>query len=453
MNLTDLIPRPNNPVVDLTIRDFKVDSAAGKATLYFDAANAAAKMICGLYGKSPASLVRIIPAGAGLIDNSRGIFDDLCQNIAPPPPPPTVRFPGGQCDNVRYNWTLTATLNAGYTNGVKAPDRTQVFTGQMWGTIQSVELADFQDITSGPFRYVGFSRIEALCRGQDGLPTATTVLSTMLGSSSHEIQSFSGISFVRTDGNPDTCGNSVPAYPPPSATVPDVSNTTLVHINPTTTISVPVNFIPTVVINPGTFRPEFNINVGGINVNISEGGFTFSPTLEIPVNVPLPYSDPRTSPPTPIPVTNPNAGGGGTPTDLTPIIDRLRRIEQEVVDCCEKDLPFVPPIGSRLISTVLGSGASGTYVLPARVFKVEVVITSRPAKEKVQYGTLSPDVIFAGWAWFGVGGKLSERMTIDAVSKAFAPKEWISDSFNFSLYTGYVATVTAFSTTPPPAVP
>ena len=453
MNLTDLIPRPNNPVVDLTIRDFKVDSAAGKATLYFDAANAAAKMICGLYGKSPATLVNIIPAGAGLIDNSRGIFDDLCQNIAPLPPPPSSQFSGGQCDAIAYNITVSYLHYVGGLAGSPPITRTDTTTTQAYGPLSGIAVAVPGTWTNGNVSGPGNGKIVCTCRGVTTGAVQPLGPVFIIGDSSNSFISIQSVTITTVGGQPDTCGNPAPAYPPPSATVPDVSNTTLVHINPTTTISVPVNFIPTVVINPGTFRPEFNINVGGINVNISEGGFTFSPTLEIPVNVPLPYSDPRTSPPPPLPVTNPAPGGGGTPTDLTPVIDRLKRIEQEVIDCCEKDLPFAPPTGSRLISTVLGSGASGTYVLPARVFKVEVVITSRPVKEKVQYGTLSPDVIFAGWAWFGVGGKLSERMTIDAVSKAFSPKEWISDSFNFSLYTGYVATVTAFSTTPPPAVP
>ena len=439
--------------VDLTLRDFAADRVAGKASLYFDAANAAAKMICGIYGKSPSTVVNIIPAGGGLIDNSRGVFDDLC---APNqlPPAPSLPFSGGQCDGVGYNVFLNYTTQ----RGVQPPDcgLTAVVTnsnvGYAFGPISGIRLANGGNFVNSCGVYT-YTNIVLTCKGTNltgPQPLGEYIIS---GSSRGDILTMSVASIQRGDGQPDICGNPALSYPPPSATPADFTDVAIVHISPTATVSVPITFTPTVSPVIGNFRPEFNFNVGGINVNLSPAGFTFSPTLELPVNLPSPYFDPRPSPGTPRPINPPSNGSGSAPFDPTAIITRLHRMEQEIIDCCAAFHPYSPPPLSNIIATSLGSGQGGTFVLPPLTFRVDVQITTRPTREKVQFGVLSPDVIFAGWARFSDGATTGKRQAIDSVKTFFSPTERIANTFTYTLYTGYVATVIAFSVAASPPAP
>ena len=451
--MSDLIPRPLQAPVDLTLRDFAADRAAGKASLYFDAANAAAKMICGIYGKSPSTVVNIIPAGGGLIDNSRGVFDDLC---APNqlPPAPSLPFSGGQCDGIGYNVFLNYTTQ----RGVQPPDcgLTQVATnsnvGYAFGPISGVRLANGGNFVNSCGVYT-YTDIVLTCKGTNLTGPQPLGEYKITSASRGDILSMSVASIQRGDGQPDICGNPSPSYPPPSATPSDFTDVAIVHISPTATVSVPITFTPTVSPVIGNFRPEFNFNVGGINVNLSPAGFTFSPTLEIPVNLPSPYFDPRSSPGSPRLINPPSNGAGTSPLDLAAITARLKRIEQEIIDCCAAGHPYSPPPLANIIVTSLGSGAGGTLTLPALTFRVDVNITVRPAREKLQVGTLSPDVLFAGWARFSDGLTTGKRQAIDSVKTFFSPTERIANTFTYTLYTGYVATVIAFSVAAPPPAP
>lgn len=451
--MTDLIPRPFEPPSDLSIRDFKADRIAGKATLYFDAANAAAQMICGLYGKSPSTVVKLIPAGAGLIDNSRGLFDDLCQNIAPLPPPPALPFSGGQCDSVSYDVTVRINHYIGGDSTSGPLTRVDIYSTQVWGPVSTDFLTAPATWTNGNVSGAGFGKVTMVCRGTTNLAVQPSGSFDVIGDSSNSFISIQSVSIVRSNGQPDLCGNPLPQYPPPSATVNDFSSTAVLHINPTTTINAPITFTPTIAPSVGLFRPEFNFNVGGINVNLSIGGFTFSPTLEIPVNLPVPYFDPRSAPGVPRPINPPSNGSGSTPFDPTAIITRLHRIEQEIIDCCAAFHPYSPPPLANIIATSLGSGQGGTFALPPLTFRVDVQITTRPTREKVQIGVLSPDVLFAGWARFSDGATTGKRQAIDSVKTFFSPTERIANTFTYTLYTGYVANVIAFSVAAIPPAP
>lgn len=438
-----LVPRPPAGEIDLRYRDFRADRALGRASLYFDIANEAATAICGLYGRSPATMVKLIPGGSPLIDNGRGIFDDMCQDIVPPPAPPTARFNGGQCDSVRYNWTLTAVLNAGYTNGIRAVDRTQTFTGSFWGPVQSIELSSYDDRVSGPFRYVGYSRIEAYCRGDGGLPVSTIIPVVMLGSSGNEIQSFSGLSISRFDGQSDLCGNPAPAYPPPSATPSDFNKNVNITISPGVRVSMPLTVVPTFAPVVGIFRPEFNVNVGGINVNLSAGGFTFSPTLELPISDPVPYFDPRTVKPPALPISQPSSGAGPA-VDLTPVLDKVKEVKDELDRCCDRLSPYSEPLTSEYDIQTFPESIAARYSLPSRTFRVTIQVVARPANEKIIVGNGSDDVLFCGWAWFDRGGGLSERLPIDAANKSYEPPPRSQGTFVYAMYAGYTAIVRAY---------
>lgn len=443
-----LVPRPPAGSIDLSFRDFESDRALGRASLYGDIANAAAEKICGLYGKSPASVVKLIPVGGGLIDNSRGIFDDLCKDIAPPPAPPQSQFNGGQCDNVRYNWVLTAEFRNADINGVPQQPYSRNFSGSFWGRIESVGLSPYAEEESGPFLYRGHNAIVATGRGDGSFPTSNSGLFTLVGGSRPEIQSFSGLVITKFDNTADTCGNPPVSYPPPSAGVPNMEGTTIINIAPNTPITVPVKIIPTFAPVIGIFRPEFNVNVGGINVNISAGGFTFSPTVEIPVGVNFPINDPRSAPPSPLPISPP-ASSSGSECDLQPVLDSLQELHNEVEECCDRFAPFSEPSTDKIDVRFLHEGTGGTFNLPSRTFTVTVEIVNRPGIEKTQDPASGVRVLYCGWGWFVSQGGQCQRLPMDADKKAFKVPQYTEGSFTVSLYAGYTAKVFAWFSKPP----
>ena len=440
--MAPLVPRLRTQPADLTFRDFKTDIGLGRASLYGDLANAAASKICGLYGKSPSTLVTLIPFGSGAIDNSRGIFDDLCENQAPLPAPPTSPFSGGQCDRVRYSWTASVVLRNAAINGDFPPPRTESFSGSFWGPVQAIRLEDFQDRVSGPFNSVGYSRLVAVCRGDGGLSSSTIAPVVLVGSSGNEIQSYSGLSIVKFDGTADTCGNPPPSYPPPSATPGDLQGTTIINVAPNVPITVPVTIIPTFAPITGIFRPEFNVDVGGINVNISAGGFTFSPTLELPVGVSVPNPDPRTNPPPALPI----GGSDSQPVsvDFSQVLDKIQKVQDEVDRCCDRDAPFSPPDPAKVLTQSFVAGRSFVGTLPSRTFKIEVVLTSLPQNKKMQAGLTAPDVLYAGWLWFSSSTRVGDRQPIDSALKVFSVPPYIATGFAMTLYQDYAATITAY---------
>ncbi len=445
--LSPLVPRANNPQTDLTIRDFKADRALGRASLFGEIANAAATKICGLYGKSPSTLVRTIPFGSGLIDNSRGVFDDLCEDIAPLPPPPSSQFTGGQCDAARYTGTYSLTEIFIDSGNIATRNNTGGFS--VWGAISGISLSNSATRSVSGKTIDGFASVVVTCRGQSSQPiaplgpvTVRTYDSSALLATSVQITSI-----VREGGAPDNCGNPAPSYPAPIATPPDLGSTAIINIAPNVPITVPVTIVPTFAPTANIFKPEFNIDVGGINVNISPNGFTFSPTVEIPVNLPYPYSDPRSVKPPSIAI-NLNGGGGGSECDLTEVIDRLIDIEDEVVRCCDRDSPHSPPQANKVLSQEYLMAGSIFQSLPARTFQVTVDVLTRPESEKFQAGGVSaPTVLYAGWFWFAAGNHMSDRMPIDAEFKIFSPPERITDSFACSMK-GYTAKIVAYYINP-----
>jgi len=448
----EIVPGSPPGAVDIPTSTYKAAKAAGNLSGLLNLVDYAANAICGLYGKSPSSFLRVINPANGLIDNSRPVFDDLCSNVAPLPPGPTQRITGGQCDNVRYSWSVNVVLQGADSFGVPATPRNQTFTGSFWGTVSDIALTSYDDRTSGPFRYHGYSALSCTCRGQTTLPDSFFSQTTLVGSSANEIQSFTSFTITKFDGSPDTCGNPPVSYPPPSIDPNDYTKIVPYPVPGGGTINIPVTIVPTFAPSPGIFRPEVNVTVGGMNVNFSLGGFTLSPTVSLPVNVNFPFGDPRINGPTPTPIA-PRPGPAAPPFDPTAIITRLHRIEQEIIDCCAAAHPYSPPPLANIIATSLGSGQGGTLVLPPLTFRVDVQITTRPAREKVQFGVLSPDVIFAGWARFSDGTTTGKRQPIDSVKTFFSPTERIANTFTYTLYTGYVATVIAFSVAAPPPAP
>lgn len=440
---SELVPRAEPGSVDLTYKDFRANRAAGNLSLYGQIADAAAEKICGLYGKSPASLVRIIPFGTGLIDNSRGVFDDLCKDIAPPPALPAPPFSGGQCDAVRYNVKVRVTYNQIYGEPPTVHQTTQDVDDTVWGPIGGVSLSNPGTYSFLGVSVDGYATVRIACRGYgyDGIKPPGFY--SPYGRSDFSIASAVLISAVRVDSLADNCGNPPATYPPPSTDPSDYDGTTNITISPTTIVNVPVRIVPTFAPVIGIFRPEFNVNVGGINVNFSAGGLTFSPTLEIPVGVNLPGSDPRTNPPTALPITKPSAGTCPD-VNLQPVLDQLDIIKKEVEECCDRYHPFSDLLTSDYDVQTLGSGSSGVFNLHEKAYRVVLTITNPEAKGRSQGGGLAPEVLYAGWAWFKSGGGMLDRAPIDSPIKAFDVPARCDGTFAFTLNGIYNANVICY---------
>lgn len=420
--VSSLVPSPGGGAVDLPFRDFKADRALGRSSLYGDVANAAAQKYCALFNKSPASVARLIPFGSGLIDNSRGIFDDMCEPTDLPPLP-TPPFTGGQCACQDYQVSYQTTVD----DGPFGSPVTFVTKGPIGApTIKS------DDPT-----VLGFTRGSAAC----ALPYFA-----IFSGNREEIARgrFKVINFqaVAVSGS-DLCGNPAPTYPNPTAGPSDLQGTTIINVSPNVPVTVPVTIIPTFAPITGIFRPEFNVDVGGINVNISTGGFTFSPTLEIEPNVNVPISDPRSAPPSALPI-RPPSGSSGSNTDLTPVTDLLRKVREKQEECCPSVLPpEADPI--YLYKTVSSADLeSGSIALPPLTYKVRVLLQKTPNNEKTQSGGTQSNVVYSGWAWFGSQGSLGPRRPIDSRNKQFIPENTSQNSFVWTCYVNQTAIVTVY---------
>lgn len=441
--VSEIVRYPSAGPVDITLRDYHADRAVGNLSSIGNIVNTAAEMICGLYGKSPSSFLRIVDPSSGLIDNNRPIFDDLCAPIAPLPPPPQQQFGGGQCEDVRYNVSFTATLRGEAVNGVYPSPRNVSYTAALWGKVGSFTLAGYEERQSGPFTYRGYSRIECICKGDGGLPNSGYGPATILGSSGNEIQSFSIGSVSRVDGQADSCGSRQPSYPPTS---PDPNDYTRIFPIPQpdgSTKNTSVTIIPTFAPIIGIFRPEINVDVGGINVNFSLGGFTLSPTIEIPVGADLPIGQPSTTTNKKVAINIPISGGGGT-TDLKPALDAIADLKKEVEECCDRYHPFSDLLTSDYDIATLGSGSSGSFNLPAKAYRVVLQITNPDSPGRSQAGINAPNVLYAGWAWFFSGGGMATRHPIDSPIKSFEVPARSDDKFAYTLNGSYNANVVCY---------
>lgn len=435
--------------IDKTFAEVVRVRALGRASLYTDVAWAAARQYCALYNKSPSTVVKLVPFGNSFVDEGKGIFDDMCEPHSPPPPPPSAPFSGGQCPT---NYDVTVTVS-GYIMGSNGREnRTQTQAIIVTGDILNIFKRDIGALPgtgvpgSRQFQIVGYGKGSTNPVTLSGTPAGYQGF-LVSGNDNFAYESHQ-TSVSRRDGQPDNCGSPAVSYPPPSATPDDLSSTTIINIAPGVNATVPVVIIPTIAPVVGIFRPpEFNVNVGGINVNISAGGFTFSPVVPIPVGNSSPYFDPRSIIPIPIPIDP--SSSPSAPVDLTPVLDKVKELKDEVVECCDRLNPFEAVPSGKFIVTTLGSGNSGSFQLPARSFRVILTLTSDSGKLKQQAGDSSPTVFYAGWVWFEVDGGMMERKPIDALTKAYETPSRSTGKFAFKLYNDYTCTVSVRSSIKP----
>lgn len=411
-------------MVDLSVADYASQARDGVLDLFGQLADTAVNAMCSIYHKSPGSIVQGEFTGGGLLNGTDAFYRNLCSPKGLVPPAPVPPFEGGQCPGVTYNVNGSYVIaTTGTTNHYSSPGLEGKIGGVSVRPVAGTSpqaYAVFVQYGGGSTSGTRYFQVS----GQDtnpGLFASPTIDSVTV-----------------SGGGSDTCGNPPTSYPKVPLADSDFNFNAPISIAPSVTVNVPVSINPTVVAVANVFRPEFNVNVGGINVNASLGGFTFSPTVQIQPGTTTPSDDPRALPPTPI-SNEPGKGQSATPIDLKPIKDKLDEIDREIEECCDRLSPFDPPPSAKVGSDEVLIANSGDFVIPSKTFKVTLEITARPTQEKVEFGNDAPNVVYAGWAWFGDGLSMGQRLPMDADFKVFTPPDRISKRFAFTMRRGYQA--------------
>ncbi len=435
-----------------TVDDYRRDIALPNPSLKARYVDLAVNAACLIHKNTPAAWLADQIGNDGKISPEHILLDDLCRPRNQVPPDPAPPFSGGQCDAVGYE--VRVNYSQSYVSNGEQRTRSSQSTGSFWGAIESVSLSDpISPVVQG-VTLSGSSKASIVCRGgYFGQLGAKHVekLDVSQGGESPAL-SITSVQMTRLGSGTDNCGNPAPRYPPTLPSPGDLVTTSPFQITPTLTVPITVTVTPTIKFDPTVYSPVILVNVGGTNVNIDLGGFTLAPDFSNNTNNTFPQTNPITPPGSAVTVKNPSKHVADD-IDILEIINRLDRIGRELEECCERDRPYPPPDATKVITTVLGTGSSGGYDLPDNTFQIALRITTIPLKGKQQDGYDAPDVLYAGWAWFGAANNLSERMPVDSQFKLYSPPRYISNSFYFTLYDGMSATITAYSIKPKPNPP
>jgi len=166
--------------------------------------------------------------------------------VIPPPP-----FTGGQCPGVAY--TVSFQNNA---NGSPiGPPATRVGTGPFGG-----------GALDGP--------------GRGGLIFAGVFEPTLVGTGA---EAPTILSVVRTDGEPDTCGDIPPVFPPVTPIDIDIDVTYNIDDGTEVTVTIPFIYAPITTDINGFFRIPFTFEFGDIDFS---GNISLEPNFNVTINPP-----------------------------------------------------------------------------------------------------------------------------------------------------------------------
>lgn len=406
----------------LTWQDL-TDPAYGAGTAIGSMISAAGGFYCDMIRKYPNwSLQNPL----GLDPISRGINDKLCGGSPPLPLPDNPAVPGGKCQCVQYDVAYTGRLAQGSS-----------FSG-VFRVRGGISQAQYFTNSSGNIAF-GFKAYNEQCNRVESFNVIDNVTLADIESG----QAFGRIDTItRVDGQPDLCGDQPPTYKPIVPPVNEVNRVVPILIAPGIAIAAPIIFIrPTanININPTlnfNLTPVFNFPSLGINISPKINGIEINNTINFVGGNQPGLPDPRPDPPT-IP---PSAGSD---TDLTEVYRRLtelKNLSDEIKECACDENPPLTAIG-------LGTGNSFTASLPANTKFVVMTIIEIPGNRKFQDGLFAPDVLYAGWAWFGYEPNfLALRDPVDSERKVFFAQPG-AKQFAWTLYQGFRATCVAYSET------
>lgn len=389
--------------------DFSVDqidavqSGTATADTLKKVANVARNAACGFFN-SYAQIVIPNPA----FDYLDSLWDGLCKNSSSGlPPAPAPPFIGGQCATqyqVHYSFDLyngttlanhidnTATINgkindiiltnvSGSSVGVQI-DFTNFFTGNP---------AQFND------KY-GFA------------PTFSA-------------KNLNIISIVRSDGNPDNCGNLPSTYPPPvtppTPITPGGSTYNLPNVNVTLNNGLTFNVTPQLNLN-ASFNPV--LQIGGINISFGGGGVTVGPP---------PGTPPATPSIDPTNLLNKILKNLGDGTIAGGGVGGAAAGAKKNTDPPPKPgAPGTNPPVTKPPTTKTSKNITG-------LSSVQIIITTPPVRVEIFAADTSYNVFIAGWFQWLQGDLPLERLPIQNLNTIwFAPPG--TDGYTYTLTNGGV---------------
>lgn len=401
-------------MADISFQEMAAGIGEATGDALVDLANTAADFFCDVYAQFPAAIVSspLDNPGARLVD---GLARRVCAPRDKLPDDPTTPFTGGQCECAVYRITYTT-----YVDGASVGTNSTLQPGPLSGP--SLE-------SDGSGKAYGLYVGTAACGGRRRYNFASGFA---------EFKQEVGGVFVTIDsvvpdvGQPNTCGDPAPQYDQRVPTLDDIKQRIPIPVGGTP-VDVDIEINP-VQFNPGiNFKPQFNINVGGIQVNIEMTGakINIGPQFNLPPVLPPGY-DPRN--PKPSPDTPPGSPElGDIADDLSDILDKL----DELKECaCGESGP--------ILSSNLGVSNGDALPLPSNCFRVFIQLSTLSPKPKVEFGNNdAPNVYYAGWYSFGSAAHWGERLPLTYEYNYLDVPEWAT-TLSFTCRAGYEATLTAF---------
>lgn len=392
---------------DLTFPQLNEQQGTDTADTLRNIGNAAANIVCELWEAFPQSLIPSLADPLGSSAFMDGMMRNLCTPRGKTPAPPVPPFTGGQCD-VLYN-----------LNGTLTSDRGSEFfdVGNGFGKLTNLRTTSTQTPAGEVRNWVIDQGV-----GTPSVRLGVVLASSLLGPANPS-PSYS-FTPTRVDGLPDNCGNPPPEYPrtiPPPEFYDRPAPVNIYN----TPVTVPVVIIP-VTFSPGSivFRPEVNVDVGGVVVNIDLGGINFNVGKDAPQTPTIPGVDPRPIPPAP---TSPNSPlAKCEPYDDSALQCRVESLQDGLLDG-----------GFDIINGQTATAVSGSYLnTSGGFFKVAMVITQRPANLRIQSSdSPAPDVWYVGWFAWTKDGRPGLRQPLH-----FEEQSWLApddvDGFIYQLNRG-----------------
>jgi hypothetical protein len=228
-------------------------------------------------------------------------------------------------------------------------------------------------------------------------------------------------SVVRQDSQPDTCGDPPSQYPRVRPPDYQLNTTVNVQVSPNFSVVAPVEVFAPVT----NFSPQ--LALGPFNVDFNLGGINISPSVNIGTGNQNQVTQPVPTPP---------------PTQSQP-----DRNYDEILSLIVKYLHYqrlCDPTDCDYDFHVTGAygGQSNQIPVPAGGIPVAVAlsIVQQPVNAKREYGVTSPDVLYAGWAWWSGNSNLEAREPIDSQFKLYRAAENPSPTqFVWTCRTGFQA--------------
>lgn len=350
-------------------------------------AEAGRKFGCRLWRSYPDSWTRSTPEGSP----ARQFWNSACNPPDPPLLPDPPGFTGGQCD-FRYNLQVDVAVYPSTINCDRPGDPIQDIFVVAWGPISFVSLDQPAGICGG------FNRVFCVCHGNGAFAREPNpVVFPLAFGSLGRFESIRSITVSPQSGQPDTCGDPPPTYPPDTPPAPG-SETFNVTFETDTTNSLSFDLIWNRV--EFSLPVTFDFDQGNVTINFDGIDVDLAPGNNWGIEPPR-----RDFEPTALPTPAPN-------TD---------NYEQEV-----------KPVED-----------SGEEEIGIEIAYITLTLTTKPVNAKTQFGGNAPDVFYAGWFEFRTEGFFYVRQPIHWENSIFIPPKGAT-GYAYTLYTGFSGIISTY---------